>query len=223
MPKLLATATILFVFTFGYSQTKDDVDVLSAAICGSLKETKGIADSTRLDLAYGKHLPPFFKKHKVSSEAKFDSLTQMLFYRLQKNCGEFVEILHNTNRQKGDWKTVIEKPAGSVTEKVAEELTGINHYYLEPTGDKVVVTIKDGHWTEQFKDGTSSKLTFRWTSDNEFELQFVESTNISRQHFSKKGDTYHYGIFAKDKEIFSLWAHNAPLNTYSTFKMYPIR
>ena len=87
---------------------------------------------------------------------------------------------------------------------------------------KFIVSIKDGLWNEQFEDNTFSKLKFRWTSENEFMLEFIESDNLIRRNFSVKGDKYFYGIYGVQDNVLSVWSMHAD-ETYVSFKLHPVK
>lgn len=69
--------------------------------------------------------------------------------------------------------------------------------YPDFNGDTVNLIIDKGLWTDNFKDGTYSKLRFKWINDCEFEIEFIESNNPVQSQFSKKGDKYLYQIIEK--------------------------
>jgi hypothetical protein len=62
--------------------------------------------------------------------------------------------------------------------------------------------IDKGHWVERFRDGTYSKLRFRWIDDCEFEIEFIESTNSVMSQVSKRGDRYRYQIINKNEKYY---------------------
>lgn len=192
-----------------YSQTDEQIDSLTVEMCKTLAVNENLVDSVRVLSTFEKHLPGFLQKHHIRDDAQFDALYNKIFFRYQKNCNLLTQILAKGIETKGEWKFIIAKPKITVTKKQCRDLETIkNFYYLESDGTKTNVTIADGYWTEQFADGSYSKLYFRWTGDVEFEIEFIESNNHSRQNFSNKGDIYHYGIFGRKGNDFQAWVND---------------
>jgi len=211
---------LLLISALCHSQTDAEIDAFTVEICKAINEEKG-ADSTRIDNALIKHYPAFLNKHKVDSEEKFIAIYDKVFFRLQKNCETFVEILNAEFVEKGDWKRLSEKPHHKLKKKACREISAIkNFYYLESDGTKTTVTVDKGYWQEVFADGTFSRLYFRWTGECEFELEFIESNNYSRKNLSNKGDKYVYGIFGKSEHGYDIWTENAGSKIYMSFRLY---
>jgi hypothetical protein len=76
---------------------------------------------------------------------------------------------------------------------------------------------------EDFEDGTFSKLEFRWTSDCEFDIVFIESNNLSRKNFSSKGDIYHYGLYSATGNDYLIWLNDVNGNVSTSFKLLYIK
>lgn len=188
------------------AQTSAQIDSLSLELCKTLEATKAMGDSTSLKFTYHKHIPGFISKFPQKTEAEYEALDDLLYFRFQKNCHAFVELLSRTYKPQGDWQKFTEKPKKKLSKKECLAIEQIKHfYYIEAGGSRVNVTIENGQWLEKFADGTFSRLYFRWKDNCEFEIEFIESNNMSRKNFSSKGDKYHYGVYNKTAEGFSVY------------------
>lgn len=202
-----------------YSQTDDDVDILTHEICRTMNGLQG-GDTIRVRMAYERHVPTFLEKHKPK-ESQLEELWHKIFIRLQKNCNEFQKILLRSESEKSDWEILNQKPVRTISDDVCRNF--INHKnlsYREGSGSKTVVRCEDGYWIETFPDGTYSKLHFRWLNDCEFELEFIESNNYLRKDLSRAGDRYRYGIFEKSSKGLHIWVHEVISDSYHTFWLY---
>lgn len=95
-----------------------------------------------------------------------------------------------------------------------------NYYYLEPTGDKVILEIKDGYWKDNFVDNTYSKLKLIENSNCEFQIQFIESNNSLRMKFSKVGDLYRYQILNYSDNKYEMSGKVPNQDQYYKFILY---
>ena len=114
-----------------------DVDLLCEDICKTLISSKNLADSVRVNLALEKHLPAFVETHNIDNQAKFDTIYQRIYFRLQRNCNEFSKILASRYEVQGDWQMLPGKPQSTISKKVAHSLLKSKYYYIEPSGKKV--------------------------------------------------------------------------------------
>src|SRR5690606_16295768 len=122
-----------------------------------------------------------------------------MYYRLQRNCREFAIILDRLAENQGDWACVESKPATALNKKTCRGFMQHKKYsYLEASGERVNVVVDGGYWYESFPDGTYSRCAFKWVTDCEFELEFIESDNRSRKNFSTRGDRYRYQILNQE-------------------------
>jgi hypothetical protein len=201
--KNLFASIALFCLSICYSQTDTEIDILTTEICKTLEENKQAPDSLNVSFAFQKHFPLFLEKHKIDSEEKYNTVTDRIFFRLQKNCNFFVALLARNNENKSEWEVLQTAPPSNIQKKDCKKLTAIKKfYYLEQDGKKVHVTIDNGKWIEKFEDGTYSNLNFKWTSDCEFEIEFIESNNNMRKNLSFKGDKYNYVLYeTKDNDL----------------------
>jgi len=171
-------------------------------------ETNG-ADSLKVNAATAEHLPGFFERFEPANEDAFNAMLEKIYFHLQKNCTAFTSMLDDVNGNQGEWQILKDIPKNSLNKKTCRDLDKIKKfYYFEVNGDVTDVTIDKGIWLENFADGTFSKLEFKWTSDCEFDLIFIESNNTIRKNLSSKGDIYHYGLHEKKDEAYFMWIVN---------------
>lgn len=215
--------SILFVFLFPFSvfsQNIKQIDSVTIAMCESLEKSKIVDDTLNVKAMFFQHLPGVYEKFNVSSQNEADSLNDKIYYRLQRNCNLFREILRRLEPNKSDWKILNEKPLSKISENDFKKFIKHGKFtYKEYNGSIVSVTIEKNVWLEIFEDGTYSKLKFISKKDGEFDLEFIESNNEIRKNFSIKGDIYNYGLFLKDENCYHTWVKNKD-NTMSSFKLY---
>lgn len=217
---------IVLLFTSGQMvcQTDKQIDSLATQLCKTLEKNVNLTDSIRIQSSYEAHLPQFIKKFPQDSDDAFDALMNKIFYRYQKNCKLVVELIKNNSKMHGDWKSLSSKPKNTVSKTKCRELDKLKKfYYIMPDGDRVNVSIDNGLWHEDFEDGTFSKLEFKWTSDCEFEIIFIESNNLSRKNFSSKGEVYHYGIYSETGKDYFIWVNDVNGKASTSFKLLSIK
>lgn len=199
-------------------QTLEQKDSLVQVMCETIIESKGQPDTIRIQAAYTDHLYPFLLNY---PEEKIEEIGMSIFFRFQRNCVEFAEILDALNPPKGDWERVAEKPKSKLNKSSCREFLDHKDYtYLEATGDTVKLRIEGNYWIDYFKDGTYSKLRFDWVSACEFEIEFLESNNDIRKNFSKPGDIYRYQILDKKDNYYDMSVEIEGVDTHLMFKMY---
>ncbi len=208
---LLMTMTV-------YGQSQEKKDSLINEICKVITEKQGEPDSVRIFTAYEKHLYPFLEKY---PEDQRQEIGNGIYFRMQRNCKEFKEILIRLDPPNGDWETIEEKPKTKLTKKLCKQfLDHKNYKYLETTGDTVKLQIEHGFWIDKFKDGTYSKLKLKWVNDCEFDIEFIESNNEIRKHFSKPGDKYRYQVVDKKNNYYDMSVEIAATGQQVIFKIY---
>ncbi|HEX8561586.1 MAG TPA: hypothetical protein VF676_01285 [Flavobacterium sp.] len=211
----------LFFFN-AYAQTIQQIDSVTLEMCTTLKGLT-VHDSLKIRAVYEKHMPSFSKIITVSSEKAAAELGDRLYFRLQKNCEAFSDLLNTLEAGKGDWGRLAQKPISSLSPKDCQLFgEGKKYYYKEYNGAIVNVEIANGIWRETFSDNTVSALNFLPGADCEFALEFIRSDNGMRKNLSVKGDTYQYGLFEKKKGIYSVWVQGAGA-AVDTFKLYPLK
>lgn len=221
MKNYLILIFISFQFNSITSQTIQQIDSVCVKMCESLSGLKEIKDDAKVTIIFQKHLPDFYEKVNISSQIVADSITDKVYFRLQKNCKDFRDVLDKLEENKSDWITLPEKPKSKVSKKeLSSFFKGGNFYYKEYDGKIVNVLITQNKWIETFEDNTTSKLLFHPKKNGEFDLEFIESDNHIRKNLSIKGDLYNYGIYELNDGIFWVWLSQSDKTTYG-FRIYP--
>lgn len=217
MKAILISFATFSIFFHCYSQ-EIVTDSLLHEICTTLEKSENINDSSRVSSAFEKHLGNTFENlTEIQKQKTWDSI----FFRLQRNCFIFHSILRRNSVQKGDWEELDAIPKGHLKKEVCQQFKSYTSFrYLEPSGDEVKVQLKDNMWLETFLDSSFSRLKFRWIDDCSFEIEFIESNNLVRKNFSKKGDKYLYTIIEKGKGFYKLAVEIPVSNRISAFKLY---
>ncbi|MDP9957979.1 hypothetical protein J2X97_003653 [Epilithonimonas hungarica] len=190
----------LFISVFALAQN-ENIDSLTIKMCSNFKQTIHLNDSVRIKILNEEFIIPYLDKF---SEKDREKNIDNLYFRFQKNCQNFREYLYRVDPPKSDnWLSLEKRPQVKVTDKEISQLKKLeNLYYFEYAGEKTIVKTNSKYWIETFADGTNSKLYFNWISHNKFELEFIESNNVGRKNFSKKGDKYIYEVVSKEKDYF---------------------
>jgi hypothetical protein len=171
-------------------------------MCQALKNSNQLTDSAKLLLVYGKHLFPFADRYDKSNRHR---VIEPIFYRFQRNCGDFADLLNRLNPPDNYWdywEKIEAKPKTELVKSACREFVKHKYIYSDSNRDTVHMLIDKGHWVERFRDGTYSKLRFRWIDDCEFEIEFIESTNSVMSQVSKRGDRYRYQIINKNEKYY---------------------
>ena len=211
----------LLQFNFINSQTIQQIDSISLKMCKSISELKEIKDDVKVQMVFQNHLPNFYERLNITSQTVADSVKNKVYFRLQKNCKDFRDILDKLEENKSDWVTLSQKPKTEVSKKdFATFLKGGNFYYKEYDGGIVNVSIDKNSWVETFEDRTFSRLTLHRKNDCEFDLEFIESNNEIRRNLSVKGDLYSYGLYKLQDDIFNVWVSQSDNAIYG-FRIYP--
>jgi hypothetical protein len=212
---------LLFISTFFsvnilFAQSKVS-DSLLNEICQSIKTSNETDDSVKVFKAFSL-LNDIVGPMDDSSRS---ATIQYCFYRLQKTCVEFKNILDNHEKPKGDWQVVSSKPISKLEKKECRQILNYKIlYYLEANGDTVNITMGNGYWVDNFKDGTHSKLKLNWINDCEFAIVFIESDNMVRKSFSKRGDTYFYQLIDKQDGFYNASVEIKETGQIATFRIY---
>jgi len=200
-----------------YSQREAQVDSVAHAICVSLTEIP-IDDSLAIMRVMQRHYVSVSRKIADDEE---DDFLERLFFRMQRNCPEFKAWLNARDPQKGDWEIVHERPETLLSRKDCREFSKQKRFkYLEVNGDTVNLEFGRTFWIDRFKDGTYSKLRIQWINDCEFEIEFLESNNLSRMKLSNKGDKYRHRIVEKTDKYYLMFTEIPNMKPYYMFKLY---
>jgi len=133
----------------------------------------------------------------------------------------FSAILNRLMPTSGDWKEVAKLPATRLTEKKCVDFLNRRYFtYIESNGDTTNLEITSEYWIDRFKDGTFSKLYFKWTGPCEFEISFIESNHSIRSRMSRPGDKYFYRILDRKDNYYDIGVFIPGSNRSLLFKLY---
>lgn len=201
-----------------FSQTIEKVDSVSYIMCDYLENIDSSNDTLKMTSFYEEQFYPFL--HTVGEE-DIQKVGNQLWYRLQKNCVEFRNLLDRLDPPKDGHKRLTKKPKSKIKKKDLNAFKNQKEfYYFEASGEKTKVIAMDGIWLDLFSDSTFSKLTYNWINKTEFELVYIESNNETRSNFSIKGDTYMYQVISKEDNYYILSLNIPEQNAYETIRMY---
>lgn len=219
MRKIISLSIILFLVSNSLTaQDQKKKDSIVDVICKTIAENSTDHDTTRVNIAFEKHLYTFLAAY---NETEREEVFTNIYYRLQRNCLEFKKILQKIIPNQGDWEMLTQKPVSKVTPQDCKEFKQRRYYYyLEADGNKTKVEIHEGLWIDTFTDNTYSKLKFKWLNECEFEIEFIESNNESRKNMSKKGDAYRYSIIERTEKYYDMVLEVVGTGQLSRFKMY---
>ncbi|MFV8374727.1 hypothetical protein [Flavobacterium sp. LB1P71] len=203
------------------AQTIQQIDSVATKMCESLSGLKNIKDDVQVTMVFQKHLPDFYRRFNIQSQNIADSISDKIYYRIQRNCSAFLDLLNKLEENKSDWHKLSQKPKSLISKiNCNTVLKGGNYYYKEYDGKIVNVLVNSNTWTETFEDNTKSNLVIHPKENCEFELEFVESNNETRKNFSVKGDIYNYGFYDIHDGIFDIWVLSKNDNAIYAFKLY---
>ena len=216
--KRLNLLLFLFISVFSFAQN-ENIESLTDKMCSNFRENIYLNDSVRIKTLNEKFIIPYLSKF---SEKEQKKIIDNLYFRFQKNCQDFREYLYRVAPpQNDDWKKLESRPEITITDgEIALFKKTKNFYYFEYEGEKTIVNTNNKYWIETFADKTNSKLYFNWASRNGFELEFIESNNISRKNFSKKGDKYLYEVISKEDNYYWILAEIPGQSELLKFKLF---
>jgi len=213
----LFIATILLA-TICYGQSDFQKDSLISEMCKAIESNKHLSDSANVENMYETQLYPFLWRF---PEETRDETATNLYFRIQRSCQAFLDILNRANPSKGGEIFVDEKPVSNLKKDACRKFIGNKeYYYIETTGDTVVLQLTKKYWIDHFNDGTYSKLKLEWIDNCELELEFIESNNLVRRNYSKKGDKYRYIILNSAESYYELSTEVVGQEKYFIYKVY---
>ena len=216
--KKILIALLIGISNLTFSQTISEVDSVSYLMCDYLKNLKIKNDTLKITSLYEKQLYPYLGKFEKSQVQK---IGQQVYYRLQRNCVEFRNLLDRLSPPKETVIRITKKPKPEISKKQLKEFKKQKEFhYFEVAGDTTRVKMEKGKWTDSFSNNTFSKLNYNWINETEFELIFVESNNETRSNFSVKGDKYIYQILSKEDGFYQMTVNIPGQETFEKFKMY---
>lgn len=215
---------IFFILCLGisistFSQSINEIDSLSFQLCDDLKSLDNIEDDTeRIAALYSRKFGPILRK--VNAD-KAEQVGQQLYYRLQRNCVEFRNLLDKLEPPKEKASRAEVKPTSKISKKELKKFKKIKKFrYFEVNGDTTRVELTKDKWIDNFADSTYSKLEYKWINKYEFELTFIESNNEMRSNFSVKGDQFIYRIIEKKTDHYVMSVQIKEQEVYEIFKFY---
>tara|TARA_B100000809_G_scaffold246806_1_gene275153 strand:+ start:3020 stop:3679 length:660 start_codon:yes stop_codon:yes gene_type:complete len=201
-----------------FSQTMTEIDSVSYEMCDYLKKLEIRNDTLKINSLYEEQLYPYLQQFEQTQSQK---VGQQIYYRLQRNCVEFRNLLDRLDPPKEAVSRITEKPKSEISKKTLKEFKNQkDFYYFEVAGDTTKVNMEKGKWTDLFSNNTFSKLSYNWVNESEFELIFIESNNVTRSNFSVKGDKYIYQILSKENGFYLMTVNIPGQKTFEKFKIY---
>lgn len=206
---------ILPIFSFAQNSAIENKLIIN--MCTEFRNTENLSDSLRVENTYSKYLYPYLQNVESS---KIDSIGNSLYFRFQRECETFRKFLDRVDPLE-NFEEIKEMPIStlSVSEKKEFKKTK-NFYYLEGDNNITNVIIDKNLWIDIFPDNSFSKNKFYWKNENDFELEFIESTNINRKGFSRLGDKYFYKIIRKENNYYVIAGKIPNQNQILLFKLF---
>lgn len=200
------------------AQNQEEEKIILQKMCKHLIDHKEKPDSIRVFESYDKYLFPYLGK--IETE-KVDSIAESIFYRFQKECDEFFWILENENPlDKSESVFYDEEQKSVISDKELKEFKKHQNFYYMFDGNLTYVKIDNQEWLERFDDGTFSKTSLVWDSQNSFTLTFIESDNLMKKAYSRKGEKYQYQIIKKEDNYYWLQIKESSHGKFTNFKLY---
>lgn len=212
----LSILFLLFLPFISYSQTEN---LVIQNMCEEFKKTSHLTDSTRVENIYSKYLYPYLEE--INSNKNIDSIGTSLYIRLQKECQDFRLFLIERTKSE-HWQLLNKMPKSEFTKNQKKEFNKISkfYYYEGETNEITNVNIKNNFWIDSFTNSTYSKNIFKWINKNKFTLKHLESNNLGRKAFSRKGEKYFYQIINKKDNYYTIAAQIPNQTEILLFKLY---
>ena len=215
------TCLLFMISTIIFCQNIDEKrDLLIQNLCNILSKNKNLDDLARINLVnQDANLIKYFKdlpKDKIEAEE------EALFYRFQKNCKEYADLIKNySEKNTENWVSINYLPQSTINESDFKLIKKSSEfYYFDYEGNKTIVKIENNNWIEYFIDESFSKLKLHWLNNNDFNLEFIESNNSMKKSFSRKGEIYQYRILSKENDYYWVVYYNNDLSNIVKFKFY---
>lgn len=215
------TCLLFMISTIIFCQNIDEKrDLLIQKLCNILSKNKNLDDLGRINLVnQDANLIKYFKdfpKDKIEAEE------EALFYRFQKNCKEYADLIKNySEKNTENWVSINYLPQSTINESDFKLIKKSSEfYYFDYEGNKTIVKIENNNWIEYFIDESFSKLKLHWLNNNDFNLEFIESNNSMKKSFSRKGEIYQYRILSKENDYYWVVYYNNDLSNIVKFKFY---
>lgn len=212
---------LILILTISFSaksQSNQEIDSLSFKMCELLKIQEVKIDSLKVENVFEKSFYPYLEN--IGPE-KIEKVFNKVYFRFQRNCPEFRAILNKMYPPKDDVAFQKTEPVSEITiHELADFKQQKRFTYKEVGGNVTEVELKADQWIDHFSDQTYSKLSMEWISDEEFQLTFIDSNNLSRSNFSFPGDKLIYKVLAKKEGYYLLSVNIEGQEEYEIFKLY---
>ena len=202
------------------AQTIQEIDSVASEFCDFVTNSQLKSDQKKIEVLNESMILPYLRKLK---DADTELVFNQIFFRMQRNCLEFELLLERLDPATSTEKLerFHEKPQSKISDAELEAFKKTEKfYYTEHDGTKTKVAVKNGFWTDRFKNKTFSKLHFRWIGKAEFELEFIESDNLTRKNMSIPGDKYNYQVLSKEDKFYWMSLNVPGQPIYTKFKLY---
>ena len=141
MKKILILFLTL-VFNLALSQSIREIDSISYVMCDFLETLEIKNDTLKINTLYERQLYPYLGKIEESNTQK---VGQQVYYRLQRNCVEFRNLLDRLEPPRETATRITEKPKPNISEKQLKEFKEQKEfYYFEVAGDTTRVLMENG-------------------------------------------------------------------------------
>lgn len=219
--KYYLTYILFLICSISFSQNIDDKrDLLINNLCKILTKNKNLNDLESVNLVnQDVSLVEYFKDF---SKEEIQAEEEAIFYRFQKNCKEYTDIIRKFSEKNNEnWINLENLPKSTINKKEYKLIKSASElYYFDYEGNKTIVKIEDNNWIEYFIDESFSKLKLYWIKNNDFNLEFLESNNSMKKSFSRKGEKYKYRILSKENNYYWIAYYAKDLSTIVKFKLY---
>ena len=219
--KYYLTYILFIICSISFSQNIDEKrDILIHNLCKILSENKNLNDLERINLV--NQNVSLIKYFKDFSKDEIQAEEEAIFYRFQKNCKEYTDIIKKFSEKNNEnWINLENLPKSTINDKDYNLVKSASElYYFDYEGNKTIVKIEDNNWIEYFIDESFSKLKLYWIKNNDFNLEFLESNNSMKKSFSRKGEIYQYRIVSKENNYYWIAYYTKDLNNIVKFKLY---
>lgn len=219
--KYYLTYILFLICSISFSQNIDDKrDLLINNLCNILTKNKNLNDLERVNLVnQDVSLVEYFKDF---SKEEIQAEEEAIFYRFQKNCKGYTDIIRKFSEKNNEnWINLENLPKSTINEKEYKLIKSASElYYFDYEGNKTIVKIENNNWIEYFIDESFSKLKLHWENNYDFNLEFLESNNSIKKSFSRKGEKYKYRILSKENNYYWIAYYTKNLSTIVKFKLY---
>ena len=181
---LLACLMLMSTLSFAQESTDERIDKIVEIICSKMDYLNTAADYREFNVMFEEVAGPEIMKLPFKER---DEAVSKVFYRLQTQCSEVQEIMIRLQPD-DDWATSEEKIPSKTSRRDLKDFKAQESFYYSEKDYTVNVVVKDGYWSDQFPDGTATRLKMEWLSKDTFVLIIESSTNEVRDQLSNPGE-----------------------------------